>query len=99
MKRNSIVAEYRNGNKWVRIGVWLLAAGFIFFVAGAGGLFYLWLTDFPSVGVPIPRWMFFCALASCVYLPSGAWCIALGMKPPGGSGRTKSKLATNVRAV
>ncbi len=97
MKRNSVLSEYKNGNKWVRRGVWLFALGFVLFIAFAGGMIHLWFTDFPRVGVPIPRWMTFCMLAGVVYLVIGACCIAVGMEPPsgGGGGRKnkKSKLS------
>lgn len=99
MKRNSILSEYKNGNKWVRIGVWFLALGFVLFIAFVGGMVYLWLTDFPRVGVPIPRWMTFCILAGMFYLVIGACCVAFGMEPPGGGGRRRKNKNSKLAAL
>lgn len=86
MKRNQIFSEYKNGNKWVRIGGIFFAVGLSLLIACSGGLFYLWLTDFPSEGMPIPHWMSFCLLAGPIFLFIGACSIAFGMEPPSGSG-------------
>ncbi|MBE8745240.1 hypothetical protein [Aeromonas veronii] len=91
MKRNPILSEYKNRNKWVRIGVFVFAAGLSLLIACAGGLFYLWLTDFPSVGVPIPHWMSFCLFAGPFYIFIGVCSIAFGMEPPSGGGRRRNK--------
>lgn len=91
MKRNSILSEYKNGNKWVRIGVFVFAVGLSLLIACVGGLFYLWLTDFPRVGVLVPHWMSFCLLAGSFYSVIGACCIAFGMDPPSGGGRRRKK--------
>jgi hypothetical protein len=99
MKRSSILSEYKNGNKWVRRGVWVFVLGLSLLIACAGGLFYLWLSDFPSVGVPIPQWMTFCLLAGFFYVVIGACCVAFGMDPPsgGGGGRKNKKSKRTMR--
>lgn len=91
MKRNPIFSEYKNGNKWVRIGGLFFAVGLSLLISCAGGLFYLWLTDFPSEGVSIPHWMSFCLLAGPFYLVIGACSIAFGIEPPSGGGRRRNK--------
>lgn len=87
----SIVREYKGGNKWVRIGVWAIAAGLGFFAASAGGLFNLWLTGFPWEGVPCPSWIVACLLVGLVYIAVGVCCVVFGTEPPGGGGKRKKK--------
>ncbi len=91
MKVNSVLREYKGGNKWVRIGVWILAVGFVLLIASIGGMFYLWLTDFPMVGVPIPSWIVACILAGFLYIVVGLCCVVFGMEPPSGGGGRKHK--------
>lgn len=97
-KMKSILREYKNGNKWVRIGAWILAVGLSLFIASAIGLLYLWLTDFPLVGVPCPSWIVTCLLEGFLYMVIGMCCVAFGMEPPGG-GKRKKKQSRSVAPV
>jgi hypothetical protein len=88
---NSVVREYKNGNKWVRIGAWIFAVGLTFLMACVGGLLYLWLTDFPVEGVACPSWIVASLLVGMLYMVIGVCCVFFGMEPPSGGGKRKRK--------
>lgn len=98
-KMKPILREYQSGNKWVRIGVWIFACGLGLFIASAGGLLYLWCTDFPLVGVPCPPWIVACFLTGVLYVIIGVCCVAFGMEPPSGGGKRKKKQSKSLASV
>lgn len=106
MKKRSIIAQlrdvYKDGNKLVRIGMCLVGIGLALLISLAVGVVYLSLSDFPWVGVPVPKWMNVCMIEGMFWTFVGAILIAIGIQPPSGGGgkrkRDRSKGAVHPRA-